>query len=96
MSNVKQQPNNIIDIPRISDWDLYDRNREKADGNGNEHCPCCGKEIKNPKFFINSIWGGSTYLKNDKFEYPDTWVMGIGSECRKKLPVDYVMTREEL
>jgi hypothetical protein len=96
MSNVKQRPNNIIDIPLLNDGDRFDKNREKAESNKNDYCPCCGREIKNPKFFINSIWGGNMYPKHDKVQYPDTWVMGVGSECRKKLPADYVMTLDEL
>lgn len=90
------EPTSIISIPILNDWDQFDRNREKADRNNNEHCPCCGKEIKNPKFFINSIYGGAMYPKTDKNQYRDAWVMGVGSECRKKIPADYIMTESEL
>lgn len=90
------KPELIIDIPTLNDYEQFERNREKADSNNNEHCPCCGKEIKNPKFFINSIYGGCMYPKFDKTQYADAWVMGIGSECRKKLPKEYIMTQEEL
>lgn len=89
-------PELIIDIPTLNDWKTFEKNRDKADANGNEHCPCCGKEIKNPKYFINSIYGGCMYHKNDKKEYADAWVMGVGSECRKKLPKEFVMTQDEL
>jgi len=88
-------PNNIIDIPILNDIDQFDRNRERADNNGNEHCPCCGREIKSPKFFINSIYGGKMYPSNDQQEYNDAWVMGVGSECRKKLPNGYVFQIEQ-
>lgn len=89
-------PLGIIEIPRIDDYDKFESNRDKANENRNEHCPCCGKEIKNPKYFINSIYGGDMYPKQDKKEYNDAWVMGVGSECRKKLPIEYVMTEKEL
>jgi hypothetical protein len=90
------EPTSIINIPILNDWDQFDKNREKADRNNNEHCPCCGKEIKNPKFFINSIYGAAMYPKTDKNQYRDAWVMGVGSECRKKIPADYIMTESEL
>jgi hypothetical protein len=90
------KPLNIINIPTFNSMEQFEINREKADMNGNEHCPCCGKEIKNPKFFVNSIYGGCMYPKFDKNQYNDAWVVGIGSECRKKLPVEYVMTEKEL
>jgi len=90
------KPQNIIDIPTLNTMEQFEKNRCKADVNGNEHCPCCGKEIKNPKYFINSIYGGAMYPKNDKNQYGDAWVMGVGSECRKKLPIEYVMTKDEL
>ncbi len=90
------KPLNIIDIPTFNSLEQFERNREKADMKGNEHCPCCGKEIKNAKFFVNSIYGGCMYPKFDKNQYADAWVVGIGSECRKKLPIEYVMTEKEL
>jgi hypothetical protein len=90
------KPNNIIDIPTFTNSDFFDKQREKAESNNNEFCPCCGKEIKNPKFFINSIYGGCMYPKNDKQQYADAWIMAVGSECRKKLPINYVMNQNEL
>lgn len=93
---MKLTPKSIIDIPQLNDGDTFDKNREKADANNLNHCPCCGKGIKNPKFFINSIYGGCMYPKNDKNQYDDAWVMGVGSECRKKLPIEYIMTIDEI
>lgn len=90
------KPNNIIDIPIFNSFDSFERNKEKAESKNLQHCPCCGKAIENPKFFINSIYGGSMYPKNDKNEYRDSWVMGVGSECRKKISNEYVMTEKEL
>ena len=91
-----QKPTNIIQIPRISNSEMFDRNRERADELNLNHCPCCGKKITNPKYFINSIFGGAAYLAVDKNEYADAWVMGVGSECRKRFPAGYVMTEKEL
>ena len=85
-------PNNIIEMPRISNIDMFERNRERANWTGLEHCPCCGRAIPNAKYFINSIYGGDAYPANDKNEYNDAWVMGVGSECRKKFPEGYVFT----
>jgi hypothetical protein len=86
----KHRPTNIIDIPTLNDYMTFEKNRAKADSMGEEHCPCCGKMLINPKYFINSIFGGCMYPASDKNEYSDAWVMGIGSECRKKLPDGYV------
>lgn len=85
-------PNNIIEMPRISNIDMFERNSERAYEKGLEHCPCCGRAIPNAKYFINSIYGGDAYPANDKTEYNDAWVMGVGSECRKKFPEGYVFT----
>lgn len=85
-----KRPSNIIDIPMLNTQEQFDKNRDKADKNNNDHCPCCGKQITNPKYFLNSIYGGSMYLASDKNEYNDAWVMGVGSECRKKIPKEYV------
>jgi|LakMenEpi03Aug12_release.lakeMendotaPanAssembly.Ray.scaffolds.fasta_scaffold02285_9 hypothetical protein len=84
------EPKDIIDIPMISNYDIFERNRDKANENGYEHCPCCGKTIKNPQFFFNSIYGGMAYPSNDKTEYNDAWVMGVGTECQKKFPKGYI------
>lgn len=96
MENLTNKPKDIIDIPVISNSDMFERNREKANSNDLEHCPCCGKAIKNPKYFINSIWGGSAYPSNDNTEYADAWVMGVGTECQKKFPKGYVFTIEQM
>jgi hypothetical protein len=93
MENIKHKPSDIIEIPTLNSFEQFEKNREKADLKGNEHCPCCGKEIKNPKYFINSIYGGDMYPANDKNEYNDAWIIGVGSECRKKLPKEYVFQK---
>jgi hypothetical protein len=30
------------------------------------------------------------YPSNDKTEYNDAWVMGVGTECQKKFPKGYI------
>ncbi len=90
------KPESIIDIPTISNDEIFKMNRKRAESNMNDFCPCCGKEIKNPKYFINSIYGGCAYPKHDKNEYNDAWVMAVGTECRKKFPSEYIMTKEEI
>ena len=92
----KRRPSNIIDIPKLIDDSTYERNVEIAERKELNYCPCCGKTILNPKYFINSIWGGSMYPAADKYEYDDAWIMGVGSESRKRLPKEYVMTKDEL
>jgi len=92
----KKEPANIIFIPRISNDAMFSRNQEKAYNENLDHCPCCGKAITNPKYFINSIYGGGAYPSSDKNKYSDSWVMGIGSECKKKFPIGYIMTEKEL
>lgn len=86
-----KQPNNIIEIPRISQ-SKYNDNQDKYASNHESFygsCACCGKGIKEPKFFINTIWGGEMYPANDTNEYDDAWQMPIGSECVKKVPTEY-------
>jgi hypothetical protein len=90
--NKQLEPQNIIDIPTIDNWDMFETNRNNADAKHLEHCPCCGRAIPNAKYFINSIWGGCAYPSIDKTEYSDAWVMGVGTECRKKFPEGYVFT----
>lgn len=87
------EPKNIIEIPTISNYDMFERNQERAYSLNLDHCPCCGKAITNPKYFINSIYGGMAYPSEDKTEYNDAWVMGVGTECQKKFPKGYIFTQ---
>lgn len=84
------KPSNIIDIPTIENYELYERNRAKSESQNLDFCPCCGKAITNPRFAINSIYGGNAYPADDTNEYSDAWVMLVGSECKKKFPKGYV------
>jgi hypothetical protein len=89
--DMTKQPKNTIEIPRISQ-SKYNDNQEKYSANHESFygsCACCGKGIKEPKFFINTIWGGDMYPADDTNEYNDAWTMPIGSECVKKVPTEY-------
>lgn len=77
-------------IPEIDDRDLFEKRRDKAWEQDLEACPCCGKALKDPKYFINSIYGGEYYPADDLNEYDDSWVMPVGTECRKLFPPGYV------
>lgn len=92
---VKPTPKDIIAIPTITNSDLFERNRERAYEKDLESCPCCGKALVNPRYFFNSIYGGDAYKADDKEEYDDAWVMGVGSECRKRFPDGYVFEIKE-
>jgi hypothetical protein len=86
------KPKDIIEIPQISNYDMFEKNRDNAYSRNLNHCPCCGRAIQSPKFFFNSIWGANAYPANDKIEYADAWVMGVGPECQKKFPKGYIFT----
>lgn len=92
----QNEPKNKISIPNIANYEMRERNIENAYAKDMDHCPVCGKAISNPQFFIKSIYGGSMYPKTDMTNYDDAWIMGIGSECRKKIPSEYIMNVEEL
>jgi len=87
MTNTMQnQPNETIEIPRVSS-EMFAANQAKYHSDHENFygpCACCGKGIKEPKFFINTIWGGDMYPANDQSEYDDAWQMPVGSECIKK------------
>lgn len=81
----------MLDIPEIDDYQRYEHNKEKADERHLEHCPICGRAIPNPTYFFNSAYGGAMFVATEDADlYADCWVMGVGSECRKKLPKGYV------
>jgi len=80
-----------ITIPTIENWERFEKEQNKAWENNLESCPCCGKAIKNERYFVRSVFGGSAYLKHDATEFHDAWPMAVGSECRKKFPDGYVI-----
>jgi len=91
---MKNEPKNIIDIPKMDNQKKYVANRHNYDMNYSLYvgqCPCCGKGIKEAKFFINNIYGGCMYPAIDKQEYNDAWLSPVGSECVKKIPQEYII-----
>lgn len=58
----KEKELKLIEIPRTISDERFERNREKADGEGLEHCPCCGRAIHNPTYFFNSAFGGMAWV----------------------------------
>ena len=80
-------------ITITTDWDIIDARRDKANEMDLLSCPCCGKGIKNEKYFINSAFGGSAYIPINEDYLADTWEMAVGSECRKLFPKGYVFTK---
>lgn len=88
-----QEPKLLMSIPQT---DSFDANQEKYDSNYEKFddcCAVCGKGLKNPKFQINTIWGGSMYPANDKTIYDDAWPMSVGNDCIKRIPKEYIITK---
>lgn len=88
------EPKDIIDIPQISNRNAFEKNQERAYEEGFEHCPVCGRAIRNPKYFFHSIYGGCAYPASDNNKYNDAWEMGVGSECMKQFPKGYVYEKK--
>ena len=87
---MQNEPKHIIDIPQMKS---YRSNSENFDSNKFEHqCACCGRGIKEPSYFINTIYGGMMYPANDNNEYNDAWEMAVGNDCIKKIPSKYLIT----
>lgn len=86
----------LIKIPEPIDYKAYERNQNLAYKKGFEACPCCGRAIKNPQYFFHSAFGGMAYIPSTGLgeehdnQYPDTWIMGVGTECRKRFPEGYI------
>jgi hypothetical protein len=86
-------PQSIVDIPTIANA-KFKANQEKYYENANDfygYCACCGKGIKQPKFLMNTIYGGCMYPAADENVYDDAWEMPIGNECVKRIPKEYVI-----
>lgn len=91
---IKQQIK-LIDIPTI-EWSKLVSNRDKAEEAHAEHiCPCCGRELTNLRYYINSAYGGCVYIPIDESVYADTWQMFVGPECMKKFPAGYVFDNKQ-
>lgn len=77
----------------------YD-NLEKY-GDMENSCICCGKPIKNQKFWINTIEGPSPVHKDvteedmERFGYYPQGMFPIGPECKNKYPKSHIIINEE-
>ena len=86
---MNNEPKNITDIPQSSS---YQENSKNFNSSKFQYkCACCGKGLNEPKFFINTIWGGSMYPANDNNQYNDSWQMPIGNDCIKRIPTEYII-----
>lgn len=88
------EPKNIIEIPTMTNLALREKNYNhflQNEAKFQDHCACCGKGIKEPKFWINTIYGGDMYPANDMNQYNDSWQMAVGNECVKKIPTEYII-----
>jgi len=90
-----QEPIKMLEIPTIEsskkskNEDSFESNYHKYE----DQCAVCGKGIKSVKYEINTIYGGEMYLANDHENYNDAWRMAVGSECQKKIPVEYLIKK---
>jgi len=91
--NMINEPINAIAIPQLpqSRFEANQRGYYSNESEFYNYCACCGKGVKEPKFMINTIWGGSMYPANDNQKYNDAWTMPVGSECIKKIPTEYII-----
>lgn len=80
----------FIDIPKVVNDDVYDKNIINADRLNLDFCACCGKALATSKYYFNSAFGGFAYIPLDDTVYDDTWIMWIGASCKNKLPKEYI------
>jgi len=90
-----QEPIKMLEIPTIEsskkskNEDSFESNYHKYE----DQCAVCGKGIKSVQYEINTIYGGEMYLANDKADYDNAWTMAVGSECKKKIPAEYLINK---
>ena len=73
----------------------YDDNLEKG---GMNPCARCGKDVKNEKYSVHLIDGGTTMLAVADFDKyvsdaGDCGVHPIGSECKKYIPKEFIIKK---
>lgn len=62
---------------------------------GASACARCGAKVKNPRYWVHLINGGSTalHVDDEKIYTPDGGDLGayaVGSECRKAFPAGFL------
>ena len=54
-------------------------------------CICCGKRLKSPKFSVHLLTNGNLVSSDQEFnEKEDQGFFGIGSECKNRLPNNFI------
>jgi hypothetical protein len=77
----------IFEIP------LNDVQDSGIDQDGKNPCICCGKEIKNPKYFVHLLTTGNLVSSEEDFE-DSQGLHPIGSECKNRLPNNFIFTTQ--
>lgn len=70
---------------------------KRYDGSDAEYiCVLCGKEIKNPKYYIHVYAGSLMYPhKYSTYSFEDTWIDNVGNECVKKIKQQEKIQKEK-
>ena len=59
-------------------------------------CFCCGKETKEPRYFVHLLTTGELVSTDEPFDDKvDQGFFPIGAECRKRLPNNFYFTSTE-
>jgi len=62
-------------------------------GNANP-CICCGKEIKNVRYFVHLLTDGNLISSDQDFDNSQGF-FPIGSECKNRLPNNFVFPNQK-
>lgn len=72
--------------------DTVQSDKYNDDGTQNP-CLCCGKEVKTEKYFVHLCTDGNLTSEEDENKIENSQgLFPIGSECRKKLPKEFVFS----
>ena len=75
----------IFEIPLD---DIKEEKRGRMDGNN--PCICCGKEVKNAKYYVHLLISGNLVSTDEPFsEKEDQGFFPIGNGCKNKLPNNF-------
>ena len=67
---------------------LEDIRGEYKEGKGVSPCICCGKEVKNPKYYVHLLTSGDLVSSDEEFE-DSQGLFPIGNSCKSKLPNNF-------
>ena len=70
---------------------LADIQEETYNETGNDNpCICCGKEVKNEKYYVHLLTNGNLVSTNEEFaDGEDQGTFPIGTACKNKLPNNF-------